>query len=72
MPLIALQIVFHTLGGYFLAWVLWMHLQAKRELKMTRRNVYSRAYHFKLCRSNQKELARQYANEAVKMWEEGK
>ena len=57
-------------------WVLWVILaqvagNPKKKVLMTRRNVYSRAYHFKLVRSNNKCEARLWARQAVEVWLEG-
>ena len=41
----------------------------KKKLKMTRKNVYSRAYHRELCKTGQKLLAQKKGQDAVEEWE---
>ena len=41
----------------------------KKKPKMTRKNVYSRAYHRELCKTGQKALARKKGQDAVEEWE---
>ena len=40
----------------------------KKELVMTEKNIYSRAYHKEETKSGNKELARKLGNAAVKLW----
>ena len=45
-----------------------LSMQEKKALVMTRRCVYSRAYHKELTKTGQHELARALGNQAVEEW----